>query len=75
MVIIVFNMAETVLYVHCIIIFNFFRIYLFTGCSNFVRDVEFMIGEKLHWWWPVCWKYITPVILSVSPLFKYKEQV
>ncbi|XP_058803162.1 sodium- and chloride-dependent glycine transporter 1-like isoform X1 [Phymastichus coffea] len=34
------------------------------GCENFVRDVEFMIGEKLHWWWPFCWKYMTPVILS-----------
>lgn len=34
------------------------------GCENFVRDVEFMIGEKLHFWWPLCWKYITPTILS-----------
>ncbi|KAJ8673949.1 hypothetical protein QAD02_005211 [Eretmocerus hayati] len=34
------------------------------GCENFVRDVEFMINEKLHWWWPLCWKYITPTILS-----------
>ncbi|XP_043483932.1 sodium- and chloride-dependent GABA transporter 1-like [Leptopilina heterotoma] len=34
------------------------------GCENFVRDVEFMIGEKLHFWWPLCWKYITPSILS-----------
>ncbi|XP_014238805.1 sodium- and chloride-dependent glycine transporter 1-like [Trichogramma pretiosum] len=34
------------------------------GCKNFVRDIEFMIGEKIHWWWPLCWKYTTPVILS-----------
>lgn len=34
------------------------------GCDNFVRDVEFMIGEKIHPWWPLCWKYITPIILS-----------
>ncbi|XP_012274916.1 sodium- and chloride-dependent glycine transporter 1 [Orussus abietinus] len=34
------------------------------GCENFVQDIEFMIGEKLHPWWPLCWKYTTPIILS-----------
>ncbi|XP_015591859.1 sodium- and chloride-dependent glycine transporter 1 isoform X2 [Cephus cinctus] len=34
------------------------------GSDNFVRDVEFMINEKLHCWWPLCWKYVTPIILS-----------
>ncbi|KAJ8672809.1 hypothetical protein QAD02_004069 [Eretmocerus hayati] len=33
------------------------------GCRNFVRDIEFMINQKLHWWWPLCWKYINPVII------------
>ncbi|XP_033208703.1 sodium- and chloride-dependent glycine transporter 1-like [Belonocnema kinseyi] len=34
------------------------------GCDNFVRDVEFMTGAKLNFWWPLCWKYITPTILA-----------
>ncbi|XP_043270950.1 sodium- and chloride-dependent glycine transporter 1 isoform X2 [Venturia canescens] len=33
------------------------------GCDNFVRDVEFMLGKKLHPWWPFAWKYVTPIIL------------
>ncbi|XP_011304951.1 sodium- and chloride-dependent glycine transporter 2 isoform X2 [Fopius arisanus] len=35
------------------------------GCDNFVRDVEFMLGNKLNPWWPYSWKYITPVILTL----------
>ncbi|GLH12445.1 Sodium-dependent dopamine transporter [Gryllus bimaculatus] len=34
------------------------------GCENFVRDVEFMIGKKVSLWWKLCWKYITPIILT-----------
>lgn len=34
------------------------------GCDKFVRDLEFMIRKKVHWWWPLCWRYITPVILT-----------
>ncbi|XP_017779725.1 PREDICTED: sodium- and chloride-dependent glycine transporter 1-like [Nicrophorus vespilloides] len=34
------------------------------GTDRFVSDVEFMIKEKIHWWWPLCWKYITPIILT-----------
>lgn len=36
------------------------------GMKNFVRDVEFMIGHKLERWWIICWKYITPFILTVG---------
>ncbi|XP_037040212.1 sodium- and chloride-dependent glycine transporter 1-like [Bradysia coprophila] len=35
----------------------------FYGIDRFVRDIEFMLNAKLHWWWQVCWKYITPTIL------------
>ncbi|KAH0567169.1 sodium- and chloride-dependent glycine transporter 1-like [Cotesia glomerata] len=34
------------------------------GCDNFVRDLEFMLGKKIHPWWPFAWKYVTPIILS-----------
>lgn len=37
------------------------------GASNFVRDVEFMTGNRPGAWWYLCWKYITPVILVVDP--------
>ncbi|PSN53224.1 Sodium- and chloride-dependent glycine transporter 1 [Blattella germanica] len=33
------------------------------GCSTFVRDLEFMIEEKINLWWRLSWKYITPIIL------------
>lgn len=36
------------------------------GVENFVRDVEFMIGVRVERCWIVCWKYVTPTILSVS---------
>ncbi|KAJ6649291.1 Sodium- and chloride-dependent glycine transporter 1 [Pseudolycoriella hygida] len=35
----------------------------FYGIDQFIRDIEFMLAAKLHWWWHVCWKYITPIIL------------
>lgn len=37
----------------------------FYGIDHFVRDIEFMLNEKLHLWWQICWKYITPIILMV----------
>lgn len=36
------------------------------GVRRFVNDLEYMIQDKVHWWWPLCWKYITPIILAVS---------
>ncbi|KAK4879884.1 hypothetical protein RN001_008030 [Aquatica leii] len=33
------------------------------GINNFIRDVEFMLQHKVNWWWPLCWKFITPIIL------------
>ncbi|XP_034950480.1 sodium- and chloride-dependent glycine transporter 1-like [Chelonus insularis] len=34
------------------------------GCDNFIRDIEFMLGKKVHSWWPFAWKYVTPTILT-----------
>lgn len=33
------------------------------GIENFIRDIEFMISNKIHIIWRLCWKYITPSIL------------
>lgn len=38
------------------------------GTKQFLYDLEFMIQEKVHWWWPLCWKFITPIILLVGML-------
>ncbi|KAJ3632214.1 hypothetical protein MTP99_009234 [Tenebrio molitor] len=34
------------------------------GINNFVRDLEFMIQTKIHWWWILSWKIFNPVILA-----------
>ncbi|XP_049832189.1 sodium- and chloride-dependent glycine transporter 1-like [Schistocerca gregaria] len=34
------------------------------GCENFCQDIEFMMNEKVQIWWKICWKYITPCILT-----------
>lgn len=36
------------------------------GVDNFIRDIEFMIGCRIEKWWCICWKYVTPIILSVN---------
>jgi solute carrier family 6 (neurotransmitter transporter, glycine) member 5/9 len=35
------------------------------GINNFVRDVEFMIGEPVGRYFLLCWKYVTPFLLIV----------
>lgn len=42
------------------------------GLDNFVRDLEFMVSIKIHWWWKISWKIITPLILVVMKNFKIK---
>lgn len=36
------------------------------GINNFMRDIEFMTGQKVSKMWKFCWKYLTPSILMVS---------
>ncbi|XP_058453847.1 sodium- and chloride-dependent glycine transporter 2 isoform X2 [Malaya genurostris] len=36
------------------------------GVREFVRDIEFMIGKRIEYYWVVSWKYITPLILTVE---------
>ncbi|XP_076679954.1 sodium-dependent nutrient amino acid transporter 1 [Andrena cerasifolii] len=35
------------------------------GVSNFLNDVEFMLGKKPSWYWRFCWAFITPVLMIV----------
>ncbi|KAK5646532.1 hypothetical protein RI129_004996 [Pyrocoelia pectoralis] len=39
------------------------------GSNNFIRDIEFMLQKKVNWWWQLCWKFITPSILTVRIFF------
>ncbi|VEN52499.1 unnamed protein product [Callosobruchus maculatus] len=34
------------------------------GIKRFIRDIEFMSGEKLSWYWTLSWKIITPLFLT-----------
>jgi SNF family Na+-dependent transporter len=36
------------------------------GVDRFVWDIQFMIGKKVEAFWIICWKYVTPIILSVG---------
>jgi len=31
------------------------------GLDNFCRDIEFMLGRKVGWYWRACWGFIIPV--------------
>lgn len=35
------------------------------GINNFVKDIEFMIQEKVHRFWVLSWRYTNLLILSV----------
>jgi SNF family Na+-dependent transporter len=35
------------------------------GIENFVRDVEFMIGEPVGRYFLLCWKFVTPFLLII----------
>ncbi|XP_044266712.1 sodium- and chloride-dependent glycine transporter 2-like isoform X3 [Tribolium madens] len=34
------------------------------GMQQFVKDLEFMIQKKIHWWWIISWKITNPLILT-----------
>jgi len=35
------------------------------GLNNFCRDLEFMNGYKVGWYWKICWGFFIPVGLFV----------
>ncbi|ODN00037.1 Sodium-dependent nutrient amino acid transporter 1 [Orchesella cincta] len=37
----------------------------FYGLGNVTKDIEFMLGIKLHWYWKICWGLVVPIVLSV----------
>lgn len=65
-----YGMISLILFYHINFIISQMNIQ-FSGCQNFIWDIEFMIEKKIHWFWPLCWKYITPTILTVRNLYNY----
>ncbi|XP_078365686.1 sodium- and chloride-dependent GABA transporter 1-like isoform X2 [Oculina patagonica] len=39
------------------------------GADRFAKDIETMIGYKIWPWWPIAWKYCTPVVILGVFLF------
>ncbi|XP_054009964.1 sodium-dependent nutrient amino acid transporter 1-like [Hylaeus anthracinus] len=35
------------------------------GVTNFLNDMEFMLGSRPSWYWRFCWAFITPVLMIV----------
>ena len=33
------------------------------GADRFAKDIETMIGYKIWPWWPIAWKFCTPVVI------------
>lgn len=53
------------------------------GVKRICQDVEFMLGQKIHWYWRLSWGFIAPIIMiivfiynmiTLQPLiYNYKE--
>ncbi|XP_046821581.1 sodium-dependent nutrient amino acid transporter 1-like isoform X1 [Vespa crabro] len=39
------------------------------GLSNFLNDIEFMLGTKPTFYWRMCWSVITPVLMIVILIY------
>ncbi|XP_015175831.1 PREDICTED: sodium-dependent nutrient amino acid transporter 1-like isoform X2 [Polistes dominula] len=39
------------------------------GLSNFLNDIEFMIGTRPNFYWRFCWSIITPVLMIVILIY------
>ncbi|XP_076623945.1 sodium-dependent nutrient amino acid transporter 1 [Colletes latitarsis] len=35
------------------------------GVSNFLNDIEFMLGTRPSWYWRLCWAFVTPVLMII----------
>lgn len=33
------------------------------GANRFARDIETMIGYKIWPWWPIAWKFCSPLVI------------
>lgn len=39
------------------------------GLSNFINDVEFMLGGRPSFYWRLCWAFITPILMIVILIY------
>lgn len=40
------------------------------GANRFAKDIETMIGYKISPWWPIAWKFASPVV--ILGMYKHK---
>lgn len=45
------------------------------GANTFIKDIEFMINEKISKLWKVLWTTVTPIILMVLLNLKGIQQI
>uniref|UniRef100_T1JNJ2 Transporter n=1 Tax=Strigamia maritima TaxID=126957 RepID=T1JNJ2_STRMM len=44
------------------------------GIGKYCRDMEFMLGHKMNYYWKICWGFITPVSLLVIFIYSLTLQ-
>uniref|UniRef100_A0A8P4KKM0 Transporter n=1 Tax=Dicentrarchus labrax TaxID=13489 RepID=A0A8P4KKM0_DICLA len=67
------HVLNLLLCVHCILLFKCnltgYLFLLITGHRNYFRDVEMMLGFPPPLFFKVCWRFISPVIISFILIF------
>jgi solute carrier family 6 (neurotransmitter transporter, glycine) member 5/9 len=43
------------------------------GVDRICRDIQFMLGRKMGWYWRMCWKYFTPGLSAFLVGFYYYD--
>ncbi|XP_012538375.1 sodium-dependent nutrient amino acid transporter 1 isoform X3 [Monomorium pharaonis] len=46
-------------------VFEVMTIFWVYGLSNFLNDIEFMLGKRLGFYWRACWLIVTPLLMVV----------
>lgn len=39
------------------------------GVDRLCKDIEFMLGFRPNWLWRLCWRYLTPGLMTIIVLF------
>lgn len=50
-------------------VFEMVTIFWIYGLSNFLDDMEFMLGKRLGFYWRTCWLLITPLLMIVILIY------
>ena len=45
------------------------------GANRFARDIETMIGYKIWPWWPIAWKFCSPLVILGKQLTHFGQDL